>query len=725
MPPRDRYRQLVSPVGLDVINQDTGGTQAAQQLSDALSQFSRVGNEFLGQARAEEGAREGEAAGAAGLPTPRTGMRANTAYGRAYNSAAEAAYSSKMQTDIAAEFTKLEQDHEGDLAGFNEVSKGYAEKLIAEVPPEYRVRVEQAINARHAAGAARVREQQITFERAANMAAVMEGSAARMQLAVAAAMNLPRDEGDAAIAAAVEDNQLQLDALVADQPMLAPQAVRMQAEFIADLDAGLLATRTNEVVDGLMNEAKVDVLAGDRMLAQVLNDESIPANERAEIRKAYDAQRTALAEDRARIMVPESSALAQRLAADESGRAVDAESWRLYRRGGISAAEHEGNLRKSIENGKKKAEDGADVAAILNLMTQPDFKGLDPGDPKHRSALNKMVDQTVAASGMKPGDPRWTQFMIDTAKHTNILPASAESWARVRIMTGDHLDAAQGAGFLAAVQKENEVAWDYNNDPKLAAFTEQLIENQAAGIVSEKAHDLAYTNVYAMPEAQKEILRQEYGSKKEVLEGNTAALNDALSEDKNFDPGVFRSSPDATLAMRGDYARLVSQYYVSTGGNIETARNLAGKAIRSRYGVTEVNGTREIMKYAPERMYPQLSAAVIRDDMMKAVASVPSAPDVVDPAKIRLVMDPLRTERSRGLKWNILVLDEEGDHDVIRGADNKPLSYALPLGQDFSSTKERIKAEQLVEAARADEAARKRDPAYRALQREQLDDVQR
>lgn len=720
-----RYRQIVSPVGLEVANQDTGGSQAAMELSDALSSFARVGNEFTGQLRAEQGATEGEAAGAAGAPQTRTGLRANTAYGRAYNSAAEAAYSSKMQTDIAAEYAKLEQDHEADLDGFNTVAAGYAEKLVAEAPPEYRVRVQQAIAARHAAGAARVRDQQMAFERAKHGAAYLEGGEARANLAIAAAMNLPREDGDAALAAAAEDNRLQLDALVAEHIYTPLEAVKLQDAFMQSLDDGLFAQRTQPVVDALMNEAKTDVLKGDKLLTGVMADESIPLDERLTIRKAYDAQRTALAEDRSRAGIAESTALAQRLAADESGAGVDGESWKLYRAGKISDAEHTGNLRKSVENGKKKVEDDSDIAAVMWKLQNG--QGLDPGPgSKDRAALNKVVDRTVAASNMQPGDDRWTQFMIDVSKESNIMPQAAESWARVNLMSDEPVAAAKGAAFFSRLQKENPIAWDYNADPKLASFGEQFSQNLGNSILPERAYEMARKNVYEMTKEQKDILQQQYGSKKDALGDNQSALIDALNEDENFDPGVFRSSPDAGLALQAEYNNLVSQYYVSTNGDIKTARNLAGKAVRSRYGVTEVNGTREIMKYAPERMYPGLSAAVIRDDMMKSVASIPNAPAVIDPAKMRLVPEGRgRTERTRGLEWNIVVLDEEGDYDVIRGPDNKPLVYALPLGEDFSSVKERLKAEQLVEAAAADEAARKRDPLYRDLARENLDDVQR
>ncbi len=722
-----RYRDIVSPVGVDVMNQNTGGAQAAEQLSRALKSFEQIGNQYTGQLRAEQGAQEGEAAGAARNPQPRTGLRAGTAYGRAYNSAAEAAYAAEIETDINATLTKLEQDHEGDLIGFESTAKGYGEELLKSVPDAYKVRVSQSLMARAAAGSARVRGQQIAYDKDKQAAAALAGMDARAANTLAAAEHLDRDAADEALAAAVAENQAMLDAMVAEHVWganSAEHAAALQNNFVEALDKGLLASRADATVDSLMNKARVDVVAGDRALLQVLSNDMIPEEERQAIRIAYDKQRTALGEDRARAMVEETTGIARDLAAGDGGPTVDSRSWRAYKKGGISRAELEGNLTKSAANLKQKGEDSADEAAVRAAFATGE--GIDPTSGGQKKALNKFVDSIVASQGMKPGDPRWTNFMVDVATQTNVLPASAESWARKSMLTGDPTQAALGASLFARVKQAKPEAWDYNSDPKLTSFAEQLNQNvEALGPDHvERAFELAHRNVFEQTKEVKERLALEYGSEKDRLDGNADALKEALEDDPLFDQTVWGESPAASLAMKADYDALVGQYYVSTNGDIKMARDIASGAIRSRYGVSEVNGAREIMKYAPEKMFPGLSGAVVRDDVLKSIATTPglSYPDVVYPSQVKLVPEKFGlTERTQGRIWNIVVQDSDGNYDIVRGPDNTPLPYSLPLGKSFDEAHARESQRQIEKA----QALKARIPIDDALMLEQLDDVRR
>lgn len=702
-----RYRQLQSPVGVDVLNTDTGGDQAARALSDAFSNFANVGTHLIGENRADQGAVEGAAAGAAGTPQPRSGFFGHTAYGQAYNSSAEAAYAAKMATDIDTEFNQYEQDYEGDLAGYTTVAKSYAEGLMAEVPAEYRTRVEQALNVRSAASGAKIRGQQIADQRDQQAADFMAGQDSKAKIALAAAEHLPREQGDAALAAAVADNAAGLQAMVDGHVISATTAVKWGAAFSASLDEGLFAARTSNVVEELMNVARVDFEKGDKLLIERLADPNLPDDDKLAIRKEYDAQRSALEEDRARVYVEAAGSLSKRLAAGEFGPGIESEARRLRRKGGISRAEYLSSLDQSQNNSEKKAEEEVDVSYVAASMSGG--PGLDPADPKQRKAVDTYFDHEVAAAGMTPGDTRWSQKVVEMTKKTNILPKAAESFVRVGLM-GDPLRAANAAALFDRIQDANPVAWDYSVDPKIAPFAAQLNANVKNMEDPVRAHEVATANVYGMKDEEKKRLALEYSGNKKELNANADALQDALDSDSHFNPPGWDGAPAATLAMKAEYDNLVGQYYVWTNGNLEQARTIAGKAIMGRggYGVTEMNGKREVIKLAPERVYPGMTAPVIRDDLYKSVASLNTLPQIPNPALLRIIPSS-DTERSKGRWWNVAVFDEDGNHELIRGPDNRPLPYSMPLGPDFSAARDALKAAKVAESVQASARAAKRD----------------
>src|ERR1700676_234796 len=109
--------------------------------------------------------------------------------------------------------------------------------------------------------------------------------------------------------------------------------------------------------------------------------------------------------------------------------------------------------------------------------------------------------------------------------------------------------------------------------------------------------------------------------------------------------------------MQGEFDQLSQSYYKQTNGNLQQARQLAAQDLKRTWGVSEVNGQREIMQYAPEAMFPGLSAGVVRDDLAKTVADNADTFQKADPSKIRLTATD-RTARTGGTDWALSVPDK-------------------------------------------------------------------
>jgi hypothetical protein len=791
-----RYRDLQAETLVDVGARTTssGAANAAQALADKFDSFSKTaayaGN--LSQAfAANEAGDAGTKAGLAGQPEFKTGIKAMTVPGRAYNSAAEAGYVSQVQTDVNDTMTRLEQDSEADQAGFDEKAKAYADGLLATAPESMKPVLGHILTARTAMSSLKVRGQQQAKERSQVFADYTESVPATVQNTIASMQTLPPDEADKALILAVNDNKARLDELVKNNVLSPEAAAKTQNIFHAMLDKGLVAARTDGAVNELMNLATENVQYGDAALALIDQRKDLSPEDKVAIRTEYEKQRNQLQFARSRQYVEQSGALASALGSGDSGPEMEHTNLALYQRGAISVDEFQSNQATIARNAEKGKGDAADMAAVIAAWQGG--RGVDVADPKMRKAADKVFSAVTGASGMTQGDPRWQAMAVQFAHSTNVLPESAESWARVNMMSGDPQQVAVGATFFARVKDANATAWDYEKDPKLAAFAEQMNANLTAGVVTERAFQMAHRNVYEQTEEQKKILAAQF-TKDQVVKDNSDVLRGRLNSDEQFDPSFLRhfglaSAPAPSLEMQADYNGAVARMYSYTNGNIEQARQLAYDTIKSRYGYTMMNGTPEIVKYSPEKFYgltPEIIRADVADTLRKiaipsqglkvpgnidltnrpvvknadgTISTVSSMsigtdqgevliPQVAEdgsrvlsskdaiaqyertgkhlgifdtpenatayakalhneqalayqPDKVRLTATP-DTERTKGQVWLLQAPDEYGAYDVVRGADNAPVYYELPLGQAANkAAKEKVNAAKYAEHEKA------------------------
>lgn len=676
-----RYRDLVSPALIDTNVPSNGNADTAATLAQALGSF---GNTVSGIGQQVLGAQGHEAGTAAGLDKsaqPVHGWKQYTAYNQAYNSAAEAAYSARTQVDIADTADRLELENEANLPAYQAKSQAYADGLLKAAPPEYRARIQLALDSRLRAGAKKVESQQIAKQKDDQQASYIAGVPAKISLTLKGLENSTSEEADAAIMTAVDDNDKQLQALVKDNVITAVHAEKLRQGFHAELDTGLSNARVEKAVGSMMDLARANVEKGDAALADVERNPNLSEDEKVAVRKYYEQGRNQLFFERSRQYAEASVALAGRLASGAAGPGVEGAARDLYRKGAISVDEFQSSIAASRRNAKQHIEDGADRAAVVTALQGG--MGLDPTDPAQRKAAESVFSSWVAQAGAQPGDERWQAAATEFIHSTNILPESAKAWARVSMLSGDPAQAVPAAAFFERVQKANSSAWEYQSEPKLAAFAGQMNQYLAAGVDPKRAYDIAHRNAYELTDAQREMLRNQFREGK-LEKNNDSELHDALKEDKSFNPSMFSRIPAMPLAMRAEYGALTEQLYTATNGDEKLARQLAAKAVTSHYGISEVNGRPEIMKYAPEKMYPGATADVIRVDMADAAKA---AGVTADPASIRLVPHPDFFERSKGRVWALEALDADGVPDMIRGPDNRPVPYGLPFGSDFTAAR--------------------------------------
>lgn len=687
-----RYRDLQRPTLLQTGIVDNSAAQKAEALAGAFRSFSRTGAEVLGGLNAVQGAQQGAVEGAAGKPQPKTGWRALTRFGESYNNAAEVTYSNKLQTDIHERLGQIEVESEADPVKYQALSEAYRDELVKTVPPEYAPRIGQVFDARLSAGNLRVGEQAVQLTQRTALASHLESQQTRIAAALEAAKGLSREDGDAALAETIAENGRQLEAFTWLDPV---QKVQLEQSFIKDLDAGIAGQRIGSVVDEVSKAARVDVTEADRLVADLEADDQYTPEEKDEIRSKVRQQRELLEYERSRLHYKDVASLTQRLSRDEYGVGVEREADRLYRLGAIGDGEYRGYMGRSAENADRVIKANAAAAAAQEVM----YVGgqLDPANPEHRKGVSTTFDNEVARLGVSPGDERWTQMALQLTKQSNILPESAESWARVALLSGDPVRASQAAGFMDQLKRSNPGAYEWQKEPKLAAFSGLFTTNLAAGIPADRAYEMAYKNSYEVSPAEAEMRNQEYSDlvKKDP---HDAVIKDAFTQEINW--GFDKKPPPAPAALRAEYDTLTREFFTASG-DLKQARDLATAQVKSRWGVTEVNGAPEFTRYPIEQTYG-FSADFVRADLAQQAKGVTEQP-------VRLVQNR-NTNSTRGLEWGVEVQRPDGAWDVLRGPDNRPARYTLPMSsKQFDDSKQRFEAVSKEQLKKEQDAARVRD----------------
>jgi hypothetical protein len=520
------------------------------------------------------------------------------------------------------------------------------------------------------------------------------------QLSLAAANGLAR-----------QDPKAVLDAL--NDPEHAPAALRdlndQQREAVRNQASKHFVDQHVQTIQSVYENAGTS--AGVKVLAQIDKDDTIPPELRDPIRDKLNQQLNAWRDQRREQFAPQIGQLETNIASENAGAQDKASAWDLYEKGALNTTQ----LSSALSGIERAEREGAKRGLSLEAARQAYEAGA-PLDPQ-KADVKKGVGQLFSAltDNVPPGSSEYVNRATDVTAKVGVAPDPAISWARSSLVGGDAKSAAQAADLISRLDTANPRAVPYALDGKTKAIANTINEAVSSGTDPQTAVDMARKNA-ALGDADVKTLNERWKSAKADA-GQASALQGRLSDDPRFKPGLFTSVPQVPLAMQSEFDALTKDYYRYTGGDVKQARDLAAQDLAHTWGVSEVNGKREIMAYAPEAMFPGLTPAEIRDDIANTVKSE-KALEGTDAQKVQLVMDPRRTARTRGSEWNLSAPDEHGLMTVLKDSKGNPLVYRLPVTkEDFGAVRER-QNEAAIEKARQQQSENKvegeREAAARA-----------
>lgn len=684
-----RYRQAVGPVGVETRMPSSGSAELGDLLSRAAkgvqSQAVAVGSEL----RMNEAAAQGQKDGFAGKPKPVSGLAALTPWGKGYNSAAEAAYSAKVQTDVAATIDELAAKHEADPEGMQAAIDAVAVQMYDGVPEQYRPWVGAMLKGKTRVAVSKANEQLRVRTENETLAAAFEGSNSAAAAAIEAGVHIPGKEGDDLVLGYVIENRRRLEVMAKEGLIKATDVVKYDAAFREAVDRGISDTRVTLVSDAIATATREDAEKGASLLQAAMASEDLTEPQKAQVAANWQKANSAEHAKNAVLFADEVANVGQRIASGETGGQIRAELKALRRRNALTPSGYADKMAAVARNEKEKV--GKEIELSALEIVQSEGGVMDPGNPKHKKAVDTLFRDQAAASGYARGSNEWKTLAVDTLRKSNIFPESAQAFIRATSPSANPESAALAASFYAEAYKANPTAMRQEGyDAKLDSYLLQIDEAVSAGgnyiSTVERVNDL----VYNTSKEKEERLRGEYAKQKAPVKNKLALANRMRGGKFDTEGLIFSSQMQPSGEMLDDYERLVRSEFVYNGGKLAEAQEKAANDVTSIYRVSDVNGSPEIMKWAP-----QLPTDILRKDIDETVI------DAGYPAGTKAALSPSsETDPSMGLVWDLVAVDENGRLlDRIRDPrTGYPIRWRVPGADAYDRAEEKVRADKRAEA---------------------------
>lgn len=226
---------------------------------------------------------------------------------------------------------------------------------------------------------------------------------------------------------------------------------------------------------------------------------------------------------------------------------------------------------------------------------------LDPSNKSNKDAADSYFDSNLSNFNIKNNDD--VNAVTSFVAKTGIIPTKLSSQLNAASAVKDPNVAIPAAELVSRIYDTNPAA--VSNMPKeKQSFYLNAKRLKDAGVDPKEAVEQAYNLAYNQTDALKAQLASEQGSssyKKDRLKAASDFVSDR-SQLFRIDPSAKDTNTD-TARFRQDYESLYDLNYRVSGGDADIAKKLTSQQVARAWSISEVNGSAQLMKYAPEALY--------------------------------------------------------------------------------------------------------------------------
>lgn len=325
---------------------------------------------------------------------------------------------------------------------------------------------------------------------------------------------------------------------------------------------------------------------------------------------------------------------------------------------------------------------------------------LDPKNEKDRNAADTYFDKVVTPNLAKASPDEAKTAITQYVERLGIMPERLRGQIRGGLRAGGPELRATAADIIDRLSEAAPHALDDFS-------TEDIAEGKAiAGMIRDgvpKEQALAYAD--QMQKLPKDVIDLR---KKRLTESNGALLTNSVKSleagaaDRGWFSWMWSRAPAAADAAQAEFGRDFERAYLLTG-DANVAAKTAQATIKRAWGVSNVNGQPQFMKYAPETSYGVLDhgpedGAWIRnqllEDVTKGAAFDPSKGDIAN----RVVLAP-DMQTGRDLTYGVMLKNEMGAFEPMLDAKGRAMRWKPDFATSAKAAE--IKAKKAKEVAEA------------------------
>lgn len=471
-----------------------------------------------------------------------------------------------------------------------------------------------------------------------------------------------------------------LDTQVKHGYITSEEAILNQKEFRKDL----IVTSFKSSLEGLSDDQRSKAI----LKISKTDIEGLDVNEKQKVvnqLNAFDNQMRAVneqafAKEKAEQELGKARKAAELEIRTSRGQASYDEITRMEQNRTISPDQKASLFKMLDAKNKERIADAAKLEKVAQALQGNGY--LDPKDDKEAIDFTYINAVKPQMQGLAPDAQK--EMLVNFVNKVGVVPDQMQSQLRGVFRGGDPEAKVFYADLVGRIQEAKPEALDdiENKDIAQAVMINELVKSGTPNLEAvARVEDMQKS----INPARLQILKTELSEAR-----GKSTVADRLTKAKAPFSNMFGIAPslpdDPQLgynqALLNDYERTYESWYNYTNGDAKIAEDQTKKSLNRLWGVSEINGSKRLVKYPVEKAYPNIEPAELRKKLVNDVKAIKKYKDInEEDILIQDTMDTARLWNTGTPTYRVIVKNKDGVFENV--FDNDLDAWTPGKGSDI------------------------------------------